>query len=89
MIHAIARLRIFGSIDPKVLPDTTTSWAIESTVKKILKHLDLWEIKARPPPKAIVAAKNPEYHVDYSTSQVPVSDNYLYVDPEYSEVYMA
>jgi hypothetical protein len=47
--------------------------------------LDLWEIKARPPPKAIVAAKNPEYHVDYSTSQVPVSDDYLYVDPVYSD----
>jgi hypothetical protein len=47
--------------------------------------LDLWEIKARPPPKAIVAAKNPEYHVDYSTSQIPVSDDYLYVDPVYSD----
>jgi hypothetical protein len=41
----------------------------------MLKHLGLWEIKARPPPRAIVAAKNPEYHIDYSTSQVPVSDN--------------
>ena len=26
-IHAIAILQISGSIDPKALPDTTTSWA--------------------------------------------------------------
>ncbi len=57
----------------------------EEVIKKILKHLGLWKIKARPPPRAIVAEKNPEYHIDYSTSQVPVSYNYLYVDPVYSE----
>ena len=29
----------------------------------------------------------PEYHIDYTDYQVPVSDNYLYVDPQYPEVY--
>jgi hypothetical protein len=53
----------------------------EEVIKKILKHLGLWQIKARPPPRAIGAAKNPEYHIDSSFSQLPVSDNYLYVDP--------
>ena len=57
----------------------------EGVIKKILKHLGLWQIKARPPPRAIGAAKNPEYHIDSSFSQPPVSDNYLYVDPVYSE----
>jgi hypothetical protein len=57
----------------------------EEVIKKILKHLGLWQIKARPPPRAIGAAKNPEYHIDSSFSQLPVSDNNLYVDPVYTE----
>jgi len=28
----------------------------------------------------------PEYHIDYTDSQLPVSDNYLYVDPVYTEI---
>ncbi len=76
------KFKLFDKAKPKTI-----------SIKKILKHLGLWEIKARPPPRAIVAAKNPEYHIDYSTSQVPVparrlsggSDNYLYVDPVYSD----
>ena len=59
----------------------------EEVIKKILKHLGLWEIKPRPPPRAIMAAKNPEDHIDYSTSQVPASDKWLYLDPEYPEGY--
>jgi hypothetical protein len=51
-------------------------------VKKILKHLGLWEVKPRPPPRI---AKAPplltEPHIDYSESQVRFSDNQLYVDP--------
>ncbi len=60
----------------------------EEVIKKILKHLGLWELKAcppsfwraRPPPKA--AGKTQDYHLDNSTSQLPVSDKWLYVDPE-------
>ena len=34
-------------------------------VKKILKHLGLWEVEARPPPKQ-VNAPTKEIHTDYS-----------------------
>jgi len=33
-------------------------------IKKILKHLGLWDIKARPPPKA--TATPPDFQIDYS-----------------------
>jgi hypothetical protein len=58
----------------------------EEVIKKILKHLGLWEIKARPPPRANALPKH-EPFIDYSDSQLPVSDNWLYVDPEYQEIY--
>ena len=55
----------------------------EDVIKKILKHLDLWDIKARPPLKR-ANAPPVECHIDYSDSQVPPSDNYLFHDTEYS-----
>ena len=55
----------------------------EEVIKKILKHLGLWEIKERPPPKATGPPKPPEYSIDYSVSQLPGSDKWLYVDPQY------
>ena len=58
----------------------------EDVIKKILKHLGLWDRKARPPPKATGPPKTPEYSIDYSTSQLPASDKWLYVDAEYQEV---
>jgi hypothetical protein len=54
--------------------------------KKILKHLGLWEVKPRPPPKATGQTKIAEYSIDYSTSHLPESDKWLYFDPEYPEV---
>jgi hypothetical protein len=51
-------------------------------IKKILKHLGLWEVKARPPPRA--NASLPDVHIDYSDSQVPPCEDYLYSDPDYS-----
>ncbi len=67
----------------------------EEVIKKILRRLGLWEVKPRPPPKATGSEKTPEYSIDYSTSQLPMSDNWLYaeghvfsvIDPEYPEVY--
>lgn len=56
---------------------------IEEVIKKILEHLGLWEIKQRPPPKPA------QYSIDYSESQVPASDNWLHVDPQYPETYAA
>ena len=57
-------------------------------IEKIPKHLGLWDInppyfwrvKARPPPKTTVPL--PDVRIDYSDSQLPLSDNYLYVDPQ-------
>ena len=59
----------------------------EQVIEKILKHLGLRDQKARPPPKANAPPMAPEYHTDYTDSQVPLSDNSLYVDPQYPEVY--
>jgi len=56
----------------------------QDIIKKILKHLGLWEVKPRPPPK--MAKSRPlltEPHIDYSDSQVPPSDNGFYVEPVY------
>ena len=58
----------------------------KDVIKKILKHLGLWERKARPPPKAVLPEKTFECDIDYSSSQVhPDSDKWLYADPEYPD----
>jgi hypothetical protein len=59
----------------------------EEIIKKILKHLGLWEVKARPPPKSRHAAKRNETVIDDASSQLPVSNNWIYVDPQYPEIY--
>ena len=58
----------------------------EEAIKKILKHLGLWDVKLRAPPK--VTALFVGIHQDYSDSQLPPSEDYLYSDPDYPiEVY--
>jgi hypothetical protein len=47
----------------------------EEVIKKILKHLGLWDLKARFPAKATGPPKIAECSIDYSTSQIPASDN--------------
>ena len=80
-------------VDPLTCPKCSGKMKIISViedseiVKKILKHLELWDQKARPPPKANSPPITPEYHIDYTDSQLPVSDNWLYVDPQYPEVF--
>ena len=68
----------------------------EEVIKKILKHLGLWEKKARPPPKTRAFPTRTDTLIDDSYSKLPVSDNlsrasrsneWLYVDPEYPEIY--
>ena len=49
-------------------------------IKKILKHLDLWNLKARPPPRADAPPKSGEQWLDYSDSQLPHFYAYLCVD---------
>ena len=51
-------------------------------IKKILKHLDLWDLKARPPPKR-ANAPPVNIPIDYLDSQVPPCEDYLYTDPDY------
>jgi len=66
----------------------------DEVIKKILKHLglpacashaDRWDIKQRPPPKATGLPKPPEYSIDYSVSQLPSSDKWLYAEPIYPD----
>jgi hypothetical protein len=51
----------------------------DEVIKKILKHLGLWEIKQRPPPKTV----GPNVRIDTSDSQLPALEDYLYRDPQY------
>jgi hypothetical protein len=49
-------------------------------IEKILKHLGLWEVKAKPPPK--VKAPSVTIHIDYPDCQISFSDSF-YADPDY------
>ena len=67
----------------------------QEVIKKILKHLGLWQVKPRPPPRnAKSQPLHTEPHIDYShrgvgpygpeaDTQICPSDNGFYVDPEY------
>ena len=80
-------------VDPLTCPKCSGKMKVISViedseiVKKILKHLGLWDQKVRPPPKLRPAAERAETLIDDSFSQVPASDNYLYVDPVYPEIF--
>ena len=54
----------------------------EEVIKKILKHLGLWDIKTRPPPK--IEALEPNVRIDTSDSRVPPCDDHLYCDSRYT-----
>jgi len=75
-------------VDPLTCPKCSGKMKVisviedEDVIKKILQHLGLWQVKPRPPPKATGLTKITEYSIDYSTTQLPASDNWLYVDPE-------
>ena len=74
-------------MDPLTCPKCSSAMRVisviedEEIIKKILKHLGLWDRKARPPPKAKVQPLN--VRIDYADSQSPPSDDYLYCDPDY------
>jgi hypothetical protein len=53
----------------------------EDVISKILKHLGLWEVKQRPPPRAKAPPRN--IHIDYTVSQIPSYEDDLYCDPDY------
>jgi hypothetical protein len=86
-------IRKIYEVDPLTCPKCSGKMKVISViedseiVKKLLKHFGLWDQKARPPPKLRPAAERAVTLIDDSFSQVPASDNYLYVDPAYSENY--
>jgi len=45
----------------------------EEVVKKILKHVGLWEVKNRPLPK--IHSPPGDLHTDYSNAQIPPWDD--------------
>jgi len=57
----------------------------EEVIEKILKHLGLWEMKARPPPKP--SASLVTIHFDYSDSQIfrPCSRQISFADSFYAD----
>ena len=94
--------------DPLICPKCSGEMKVisviedEEVIKKILRHLGLRDLKARSPTKSTCLRadthrqagppKPLEYTFDYSTSQLPASDNlsrasrsneWLYVYPEY------
>jgi hypothetical protein len=58
----------------------------QEVIKKILKHLGLWQVKPRPPPKPTGQTKIAGDGIDYSVSQLPRSDKWLYGDPVYTDI---
>jgi hypothetical protein len=55
----------------------------EDIIKKIVKRLGLWDLKARPPPRKEKATGRTENSMDYSASQLPPSEDHLHFDVEY------
>jgi len=49
----------------------------EKVIKKILKHLGLWDLKSKPPPRANTPPHNIEPHLDYSDCQLPPPARHL------------
>jgi len=74
-------------VDPLTCPKSQGQMRIfafiedEEVIEKILKHLGLWDIKVRPPPK--VKAPSLTISIDDSDSRVPFSTPPFYPDPDY------
>jgi len=63
------------------LPEKEKIIEDEEVIEKILKHLGLWDLKVKPPPK--VKALYVTLSIDDSDSQVPFSTPSFYPDPDY------
>jgi hypothetical protein len=46
----------------------------DEVIQKILKHLGLWLLKSKPPPRA--NGPPGELHIDYTDSQIPSCSDY-------------
>ena len=72
-------MRIIGSIED------------QSVIRAILKHLGLWIVKTRPPPKIhdppvciTVTGRPAAPYIMDDVSQLHINDDHLYGDPQYS-----
>jgi hypothetical protein len=78
-------------VDPLTCPKCSGAMKVisviedEEVVKKILRHLDLWDVNPRPPPGTRLGAEKTETIIDDLFSQLPASDKWLYIDSEYPE----
>ena len=84
-------------VDPLVCPKCQGSMRIisfiedPSVIRDILKQLGIWLVRSRPPPKIhdppvclhSTGRTAASYIVD-DVSQLPINDDHLYRDPEYS-----
>ena len=76
-------------VDPLTCPKCSGAMKVisvienEDIIKKIVKRLGLWDLKARPPPKSEKANWVTETIMDYSVSQLPRSEDHLYLDVQY------
>jgi hypothetical protein len=52
----------------------------DQLVKKILKHLDLWDVKRKPPPRANSPPTDP--FIIYDERSSPSADDYI-IDADY------
>jgi hypothetical protein len=73
-------------VDPLICPKCNGQMRIVSfiedqvVISKILKHLGLYLVRSTRPARATPKAPR----IDDSYSQIPVSDDYLHTDPDYS-----
>ena len=73
-------------VNPLLCPKCSRSMRIipliddAKIIKKILKHLDLWDVKRKPPPCA--NGPPPEAFIIYDQSSAPSADDYL-IDADY------
>jgi len=76
------------NVDPLLCPKCLGPMKIISfidnseIIKKILKHLGLWEVKQRPPPRANGPPLN--LRIDYADSQIPPCEDDPCCDADYS-----
>jgi hypothetical protein len=77
-------------VDPLTCPKCRNQMKIisvienEEVIKKILKHLGLWDVKTRPPPRKEKPPGIIETPMDFSVSQLPPSEEPLFFDMEYT-----
>jgi hypothetical protein len=91
-MHKILTIPFHHEIDPLICSRCNGPIGVisfiedEQLIRKILKHLDLWHIKHKPPPCA--NGPPPKSFIIYDQSSAPSADNYL-IDADYQiETYL-